>query len=220
MAFEMVLDWFGISTVWLLPLAWRYVTRVPAGERDLLKGRDTVQLWLATLVALNASATLEALTPGADLQDKTGGATGRALSSLFSHMLDWTGAFLLMLEVLTRVTPMAFGRSRGQVLDRRHSVHIKTSTESETRYDEPADDSLKLTALGLGEAGEVRWSDNTGVMQPAMRYRSVEAVSTRRQPAWQPPPRTRPSPLQSGEIWPLLDVKKSAPTDISPTVET
>lgn len=82
MAFEMVLGWFGISTVWLLPLVWRYVTRALAGERDFLKGRGTVRLWLVTLVALSASAALEALTSGADPQDKAGGAAGRALSSL------------------------------------------------------------------------------------------------------------------------------------------
>jgi DNA segregation ATPase FtsK/SpoIIIE, S-DNA-T family len=106
MAFEMVLGWFGISTVWLLPLVWRYVTRALAGERDFLKGRGTVRLWLVTLVALSASAALEALTSGADPQDKAGGAAGRALSSLFSHMLGWTGAFLLMLGVLIWVAPM------------------------------------------------------------------------------------------------------------------
>ena len=189
MAFEMVLGWFGISTVWLLPLVWRYVTRALAGERDFLKGRGTVRLWLVTLVALSASAALEALTSGADPQDKAGGAAGRALSSLFSHMLGWTGAFLLMLGVLIWVAPMVFGRSWGQVLNRRRSVHTETSAEPETRHDEPVDDGLKPTALGLGGAGEARWSGNTGAAQPAMRHRGIEAVSARRQPAWQPPPR-------------------------------
>ena len=220
MAVEMVLGWFGISTVWLLPLVWRYVTRALAGERDFLKGRGTVRLWLVTLVALSASAALEALTSGADPQDKAGGAAGRALSSLFSHMLGWTGAFLLMLGVLIWVAPMVFGRSWGQVLNRRRSVHTETSAEPETRHDEPVDDGLKPTALGLGGAGEARWSGNTGAAQPAMRHRGIEAVSARRQPAWQPPPRTRPSPPQPGEIWPLLDAKKGAPTDASPTVKT
>ncbi|WKZ87133.1 DNA translocase FtsK 4TM domain-containing protein [Ralstonia pickettii] len=220
MAFEMVLGWFGISSVWLLPLVWRYVTRALAGERDFLKGRGTVRLWLVTLVALSASAALEALTSGADPQDKAGGAAGRALSSLFSHMLGWTGAFLLMLGVLIWVAPMVFGRSWSQVFSRRRSVHTETSAEPETRHDEPVDDGLKPTALGLGGAGEAHWSGNTGAAQPAVRHRGIEAVSARRQPAWQPPPRTRPSPPQPGEIWPLLDAKKGAPTDAPPTVKT
>ncbi|MGO4303997.1 DNA translocase FtsK [Cupriavidus sp. RAF12] len=33
------------------------------------------------------------------------------------------------------------------------------------------------------------------------RHKGIEAVSARRQPAWEPPPRTRQSPPQPGEIW-------------------
>lgn len=220
MAFEMVLGWFGISTVWLLPLVWRYVTRALAGERDFLKGRGTVRLWLVTLVALSASAALEALTSGADPQDKAGGAAGRALSSLFSHMLGWTGAFLLMLGVLIWVAPMVFGRSWGQVFKRRRAADAEASSDPDTRHDEPVDDGLKPTALGLGGAGETRWSANAGPAQPTVRHRGIEAVSARRQPAWQPPPRTRPSPPQPGEIWPLLDAKKGAPAEAPATVKT
>ncbi|MCT7309171.1 DNA translocase FtsK 4TM domain-containing protein [Ralstonia wenshanensis] len=219
MAFEMVLGWFGISTVWLLPLVWRYVTRALAGERDFLKGRGTVRLWLVTLVALSASAALEALTSGTDPQDKAGGAAGRAVSSLFSHMLGWTGAFLLMLGVLIWVAPMVFGRSWGQVFNRRRTADAETSAEPDTRHDEPVDDGLKPTALGLGGAGEARWSGNTGAAQPAVRHRGIEAVSARRQPAWQPPPRTRPSPPQPGEIWPLIDAKKGTPAEAPASVK-
>nr|WP_311529054.1 DNA translocase FtsK 4TM domain-containing protein [uncultured Ralstonia sp.] len=210
MAFEMVLGWFGISTVWLLPLVWRYVTRALAGERGFLKGRGTVRLWLVTLVALSASAALEALTSGVDPQDKAGGAAGRAVSSLFSHMLGWTGAFLLMLGVLIWVAPMVFGRSWGQVFNRRRAVEDEISAEPDIRHDEPVDEGRKPTAFGFGGAGEARWSGNTGPAQPAVRHRGIEAVSARRQPAWQPPPRTRPSPPQPGEIWPLIDAKKGA----------
>jgi len=215
----MVFGWFGISTVWLLPLVWRYITRALAGERGFLKGRGTVRLWLVTLVALSASAALEALTSGADPQDKAGGAAGRALSSLFSHMLGWTGAFLLMLGVLIWVAPMVFGRSWGQVFNRRRADDEETDSEPESRHDEPVDDDLKPTALGLGGAGEARWSGNTGPAQPTARHRGIEAVSARRQPAWQPPPRTRPSPPQPGEIWPLIDAKKTAPANAPASVK-
>ncbi|WP_426400265.1 DNA translocase FtsK 4TM domain-containing protein [Ralstonia sp. R-29] len=213
MALEMGLGWFGISTVWLLPLVWRYAMRALAGERGLLQGRGTVRLWLVTLVALCASSTLEALTAGGDPQDKAGGAAGHALSSLFLHMLGWTGAFLLMLGVLIWVAPMVFGRTWQQVLKRIPIVEDASHDEPSLQPSEPADDGLKPTALGLGGAGEPRWTGNTGPAQPTMRHRGIEAVSARRQPAWQPPPRTRPSPPQPGEIWPLIDAQKAAPAE-------
>ena len=206
----MGLGWFGISTVWLLPMVWRYATRALAGERGFLKGRGTVRLWLVTLVALCTSAALEALTSGADPQDKAGGAAGRALSSLFSHMLGWTGAFLLMLGVLVWVAPMVFGRSWRQVFKRSRTVQEDAPGETTPDHDEPHDESLKPTALGLGGAAQARWAGSTGPAQPTVRHRGIEAISARRQPTWQPPPRTRPSPPQPGEIWPLLDAQKAA----------
>ena len=213
MAFEMGLGWFGISTVWLLPLVWRYAMRALAGERGFLQGRGTVRLWLVTLVALCASSTLEALTAGGDPQDKAGGAAGHTLSALFSHVLGWTGAFLLMLGVLIWVAPMVFGRTWQHVLKRKPAAEDEPLDEPSLQQGEPLDDGLKPTALGLGGAGEARWTGNTGPAQPTTRHRGIEAVSARRQPAWQPPPRTRPSPPQPGEIWPLLDAQKAAPAE-------
>jgi S-DNA-T family DNA segregation ATPase FtsK/SpoIIIE len=213
MAFDMGLGWFGISTVWLLPLAWRYATRALAGERDFLTGRGTVRLWLVTVVALCASAALEALTSGGDPQDKAGGAAGHALSSLLSRMLGWTGAFLVMLGVLVWVAPMVFGRTWRQVLTRGRASEDASADAPAARHDEPRDEALKPTALGLGGVGEMRWTGTPGAAQQTARHRGIEAVSARRQPAWQPPPRTRPSPPQPGEIWPLLDRQKAAPAD-------
>jgi len=42
---------------------------------------------------------------------------------------------------------------------------------------------------------------NGGWQASQPRHKGIEAVSARRQPAWQPPPRTRQSPPQPGEIW-------------------
>jgi len=214
----MGLGWFGISTVWLLPMVWRYATRALAGERGFLTGRGTVRLWLVTVVALCTSATLEALTSGADPQDKAGGAAGRALSALFSHMLGWTGAFLLMLGVLVWVAPMVFGRSWRQLFNRSRAVQEDALDEPAPDHEEPHDESLKPTALGLGGAAQAHWTGNAGPAQPTVRHRGIEAVSARRQPTWQPPPRTRPSPPQPGEIWPLLDAQKAAAAN--PAVDT
>lgn len=71
----MGLGWFGISSVWLLPMVWRYVARVMAGERGL-KGPGTVRMWLATLAVLCASASLSPdLGPRSARQGRRGGRT-------------------------------------------------------------------------------------------------------------------------------------------------
>lgn len=197
----MGLGWFGISSVWLLPMVWRYVARVMAGERGL-KGPGTVRIWLATLAVLCASASLEALTSGRDLHGKAGGAVGRGLASLFGHMLGWTGAFLLMLGVLLWVAPMVFGHSWRQLLARLRQAGEAPPVQADARHDE-ADDGLKPTALGLGGAEQAMGSGHAG----ASRRHGIEAGSAWRQPAWQPPPRTRESPPQPGEIWPLLNAQ-------------
>ncbi|MHA6846150.1 DNA translocase FtsK 4TM domain-containing protein [Ralstonia syzygii] len=195
----MGLGWFGISSVWLLPSVWRYVMRVMAGERGL-KGPGTVRMWLATLTVLCASASLEALTAGHDLHGKAGGAAGRGLASLFTHMLGWTGAFLLMLGVLLWAAPMVFGRTWRQLLARLRKTGEASPPPADARHDE-SDDGLKPTALGLGGAEQAMRSSHAG------RRHSIEAGSAWRQPAWQPPPRTRESPPQPGEIWPLLNAQ-------------
>ena len=59
----MGLGWFGLSTLWLLPLVWQTVGGVLAGERRLL-GRGSVRVLLGTVLVLGASATLESLTGG------------------------------------------------------------------------------------------------------------------------------------------------------------
>ncbi|MGC0015574.1 DNA translocase FtsK 4TM domain-containing protein [Ralstonia pseudosolanacearum] len=197
----MGLGWFGISSVWLLPMVWRYIARVMAGERGL-KGPGTVRMWLATLAVLCASASLEALTSGRDLHGKAGGAVGRGLASLFGHMLGWTGAFLLMLGVLLWVAPMVFGHSWRQLLARLRQAGAAPAVQADARHDE-ADDGLKPTALGLGGAEQAMGSGHAG----ASRRHGIEAGSAWRQPAWQPPPRTRESPPQPGEIWPLLNAQ-------------
>lgn len=201
----MGLGWFGISSVWLLPLVWRYIARVLAGERGL-KGPGTVRVWLATLAALCASASLEALTAGHDAHGKAGGAAGRGLASLFTHMLGWSGAFLLMLGVLLWAAPMVFGRTWRQLLARLRKAGEAAPPEADAQQ-EDADNGLKPTALGLGGAEQAMLGGHAGPARPTGRQRGIESGAIWRQPAWQPPPRTRESPPQPGEIWPLLNAQ-------------
>ncbi|MDT6961660.1 DNA translocase FtsK [Cupriavidus sp. SZY C1] len=220
----MGLGWFGLSTFWLLPLVWRTVGRVLAGDRRLF-GRGSLRVWMGTVLVLGASATLEALTGGEG--DTAGGAVGHALAGTASGMLGWTGALLMMLAVLGLAAPMVFGETwRSLFLLRRPRTdadEAPAATRHESRADSRADLRADLRADSRADsrpdfrhdgapsqpaardAGH-RWkttslpSQSTPAWQ-SPRHKGIEAVSARRQPAWQPPPRTRQSPPQPGEIW-------------------
>ncbi|WP_304524185.1 DNA translocase FtsK [Cupriavidus sp. MP-37] len=192
----MGLGWFGFSTFWIVPLLWRLVTRWLAGERRLA-GPGSLRVWLGTLAVLCASACLEALTSGDDPDSSAGGAAGRALAGSFGNLFGWTGALLLMLGVLALAAPMVFGetwRSLFARKPRRAATPAAAPDEAPVSFaaTQPLREAERRDAPAAGNAG---WS------APAPRHRSFEAVSARRQPAWQPPRRTRESPPQPGEIW-------------------
>ncbi|WP_186425348.1 DNA translocase FtsK [Cupriavidus metallidurans] len=227
----MGLGWFGLSTLWLLPLVWQTVGRVLAGERRLL-GRGSLRVLLGTVLVLGASATLESLTGGEG--ETAGGAVGHALAGVASGVLGWTGALLMMLAVLGLTAPMVFGETwRSLFLLRKPRVEsdedrgdTRTKSRADSRFESRA--STRTTDFRHDTRSEPRGelrSDSTapqasprdsverwettslpaqsaGGWQPTQpRQKGIEAVSARRQPAWQPPPRTRESPPQPGEIW-------------------
>jgi len=223
----MGLGWFGLSTFWLLPLVWRTVGRVLAGDRRLF-GRGSLRIWMGTVLVLGASATLEALTGGEGAT--AGGAVGHALAGMVSGMLGWTGALLMMLAVLGLAAPMVFGETwRSLFLLRRPRMDAdeapapsparqesRTESRQESRVDSRSDfrtdfrsefrnDARAETAPSQAASRESvdRWETTSmpGQNRQAPRHKGIEAVSARRQPAWQPPPRTRESPPQPGEIW-------------------
>ncbi|RAS01269.1 DNA translocase FtsK 4TM domain-containing protein [Cupriavidus alkaliphilus] len=192
----MGLGWFGFSTFWIVPLLWRLVTRWLAGERRLA-GPGSLRVWLGTLAVLCASACLEALTGGDDPESGAGGAAGRALAGGFGNLFGWTGALLLMLGVLALAAPMVFGetwRSLFARKPRRAAAPAAAPEEAPVTFaaTQPLREAERRDAPAAGNAG---WT------APAPRHRSFEAVSARRQPAWQPPRRTRESPPQPGELW-------------------
>ncbi len=199
--------WFGFSTFWLVPLVWRMVARALAGERRLF-GPGTLRVWLGTLVVLCASASLEALTSLSDVGEAgeavmtAGGSAGRALAGLSTSLLGWTGSLLLMLGVLALAAPMVFGETWRGLFQSRKPAAVARSAEVEqpdvphamSQAPSPREpESWETTSLNAGPGGT--WS------APSPRHKGIEAVSARRQPAWQPPPRTRQSPPQPGEIW-------------------
>ncbi|WP_373380276.1 DNA translocase FtsK 4TM domain-containing protein [Cupriavidus nantongensis] len=192
----MGLGWFGFSTFWIVPLLWRLVTRWLAGERRLA-GPGSLRVWLGTLAVLCASACLEALTSGADPESTAGGGVGRALAGGFGNLFGWTGALLLMLGVLALAAPMVFGETW-------RSLFARKPRRAEAPAAAPEEPPMSFAAtqpLREAERRDVPAPGNAGWTAPAPRHRSFEAVSARRQPAWQPPRRTRESPPQPGELW-------------------
>ncbi|MGO4154246.1 DNA translocase FtsK [Cupriavidus sp. YAF13] len=215
--------WFGFSTLWLVPLVWRQVARLLAGERRFFSGRGTLRVWLGTLIVLCASASLEALTgaagEGGMAGSTSGGSAGRALGTLVSGMLGWSASLLLMLGVLALAAPMVFGETWRSLFLRKPS--LPEPDEAELAPARPPartarePDSWETTHLGATHTAV------PGSTDYVPRHKGIEAVSARRQPVWQPPARTRNSPPQPGEIWlqqagPPGAAKPEAPAPASP----
>ncbi|WP_447434735.1 DNA translocase FtsK 4TM domain-containing protein [Cupriavidus basilensis] len=214
--------WFGFSTLWLVPLVWRQVARLLAGERRFFSGRGTLRVWLGTLIVLCASASLEALTGAAGeagmAGSTSGGSAGRALGGLVSGMFGWSASLLLMLGVLALAAPMVFGET-WRSLFLRKPVMAEPEEADSAPLRTPArtarePDNWETTHLGAMHAAAPGTADHVP------RHKGIEAVSARRQPVWQPPARTRNSPPQPGEIWlqqagPPGAVKPEAPAPVA-----
>ncbi|WP_454721130.1 MULTISPECIES: DNA translocase FtsK 4TM domain-containing protein [Cupriavidus] len=198
--------WFGFSTLWLLPLLWRTVTRLLAGERRFFRGRGALRVWMGTLIVLCASASLEALTgaagEGGMAASTSGGSAGRALGGLLTGMLGWSASLLVMLGVLALAAPMVFGETWRSLFSRK------------PRAPEPDEEDFTPPRAPARSVREAREPDSRegarlgavhgsmpGAVDYVPRHKGIEAVSARRQPVWQPPARTRNSPPQPGEIW-------------------
>ncbi|WP_420994250.1 DNA translocase FtsK 4TM domain-containing protein [Cupriavidus sp. 30B13] len=195
--------WFGFSTLWLVPLLWRTVARLLAGERRFFGGRGTLRVWMGTLIVLCASASLEALTgaagEGGMAASSSGGSAGRVLGGLLAGMLGWSASLLIMLGVLALAAPMVFGETWRSLFSRKpHAPEPDEEDFAPPRAPSRAarePDSWETTHLGAVPAA------TPGAIDYVPRHKGIEAVSARRQPVWQPPARTRSSPPQPGEIW-------------------
>ncbi|KAA0180072.1 cell division protein FtsK [Cupriavidus gilardii] len=204
----MGLGWFGLSTFWLLPLAWRMVARMLAGQ-PVFSGPGTLRVWLGSALTLCASAALEALTasasassdvePTASSGASSGGAAGAGVAGIAADLFGWTGALLLMLGVLALAAPMVFGETWHSLFARKPRRHAAAADAS--------DEAMPAASRPVREASmpapvATRWTPvDDSARRPTARHKGIEAVSARRAPAWQPPPRTRVSPPQPGEIW-------------------
>ena len=55
----LLLDWFGWSFLWILPLLGRVLLSLLSGKG--LRGRGSIRIWLGTLAVLCASSAIEAM---------------------------------------------------------------------------------------------------------------------------------------------------------------
>jgi DNA segregation ATPase FtsK/SpoIIIE, S-DNA-T family len=111
--FSFLFGGFGLSTLWLLRPFWRLLRPLwRRREPSAIGGAGAIRFWLAALLVLLASATLEGvivgwLTAGAPV----GGSVCRALAGGFSGALGSALTALLMLVVLAATLPWYLGVS-------------------------------------------------------------------------------------------------------------
>ncbi|WP_322014495.1 DNA translocase FtsK [Paraburkholderia sp. J12] len=94
--------WFGVSSVWFIPLIWRLVRAVLPGGAGL-RGPGTIRLWLGFFCVLVASCTLEATLIDIAGFDALGRALASGLGGLAGHAvtgLVMAGLFFVSLPWL------------------------------------------------------------------------------------------------------------------------
>ncbi|MFL9879637.1 DNA translocase FtsK [Herbaspirillum rhizosphaerae] len=110
-----LLDWFGWSFLWILPLLGRVLVSLLSGKG--LRGRGAIRIWLGTLIVLCASSAIEAmLRSQGDValeSDFFGQALARGISASFGKLL---GVLALMASGLLGLFWL-FGRSRKVVAE-------------------------------------------------------------------------------------------------------
>ena len=130
-----LLDWFGWSFLWLLPLCGRVVLSLLAGRG--LRGRGAIRIWLGTLLVLCASSALEALLRsqgdnalqsdfiGQALARNLGHAGGKLLTPIIFLATSLLGLFWL------------FGRPRQSVADDEPTLPLQTALPRRTPLHQP-----------------------------------------------------------------------------------
>ena len=110
-----LLDWFGWSFLWILPLLGRVLVSLLSGKG--LRGRGSIRIWLGTLIVLCASSAIEAmLRSQGDValeSDFVGQALARGVSASVGKLI---GVLALMASGLLGLFWL-FGRSsKGKVV--------------------------------------------------------------------------------------------------------
>ncbi|WP_053096146.1 DNA translocase FtsK [Frateuria defendens] len=196
---------FGLSTLWLLRLAWRIGRPLLSRRRPVLGGEGAIRFWLGGVLVLGSSATLEGLVVGHYTDDpQAGGAVCRALADGLGGLLGTPLTSLLMLAVLAAALPWYLGVAWPAVF-RRVTAGIDA-----------------LGDWGMGRVGGMglRWGRRRG--RGAVR-RAPKAARRRREPLASPRPAMTPverpaavvpssSPSPAPSAWPMREGGRRVPT--------
>ena len=185
-----LLDWFGWSFLWLLPLCGRVVLSLLAGRG--LGGRGVIRVWLGTLLLLLASSALDAL-----LRSQGNGVVQNAwVGQALAHSLSHTFGKLLTLVLIFASGLLGlfwlFGRPRQSTPDNEQREPAQPMVPSRRQQPQP---------LPLGKSFPPAASQvpHTG---PAPSIMPFDYLQPKREP-WPLPNALTTSPGKGGSQWPL-----------------
>ena len=165
-----VLGWFGVSVIWLLPVAVRFVIAACLREPGA-RGRGAIRLWLGFAGVYIGSAAIEAA-----LAPHTGNALGHALLSGAVRALGRGALFALPVLMLASL-PWLIGFRWGDALrwaDRAFGLGLKMQPRAASRH-------AATGTRGLGGSAVRTSMTNANPMAPKSTGRYARPT------AWQPP---------------------------------
>ncbi len=171
-----VFGWFGISVIWLLPVALRLVIaallRAPGA-----RGRGSIRLWLGFAGVYIGSAAIEAA-----LAPHTGNALGHALRSVAGRVLG-RGAFFALPLLMLASLPWLIGFRWGDALrwaDRAFGLGLKMQPRAASHH-------AAARARGVGSSAVRASTTNANTMAPKSTGRYARPT------VWQPPISSNPA---------------------------
>src|SRR5450830_1630339 len=130
-----LLDWFGWSFLWLLPLCGRVVLSLLAGRG--LRGRGAIRIWLGTLLVLCASSALEALLRSQGDNALQSDFIGQALARNLGHAVGKLLTPIIFLATSLLGLFWLFGRPRQSVADDEPTLPLQTALPRRTPLHQP-----------------------------------------------------------------------------------
>src|ERR1700754_2705525 len=114
-----VLGAFGLSTLWLLPLLWRFAASLIRRRPPPTTGQGAIRFWTGFLLVLFASDTLEGIVIAHYTDDPTaGGVVCRWLASLCAVFPGAAIASIAALAVMVVALPWYLGVGWGSAFVR------------------------------------------------------------------------------------------------------
>nr|WP_242538568.1 DNA translocase FtsK [Trinickia acidisoli] len=173
-----VFGWFGVSVIWLVPLALRLA--IAAFTRDTpARGRGTIRLWLGFVGVFVGSGALEAA-----LAPHTGNALGHAVLGLALRALG-RGAFFVAPALVFAGLPWLIGFSWRDTLrwaDRAFGLGLNIGPSASSSGPAAAARDNEPRAARGGLSGSTFRANTSNAMAPKSTGRYARPT------VWQPPP--------------------------------